>query len=153
MTEAKLEAIWIKRAHRGPMDLRETATLVREQGLVDNADQGVRRQVTLISLARWNEIMAELGASIDPSTRRANLMVSGVQFGEDSRGKILRVGACSLLVRGETRPCEWMDHALPGLKNAMKPRWGGGAWAEIVEDGVILVGDAVSWVGSDDGAD
>ena len=44
-----LRAIWIKRMKRGPMDPRETATLVPGRGLVGNANQGGRRQVTLIS--------------------------------------------------------------------------------------------------------
>ena len=62
-----------------------------------------------------------------------------------ARGRVLRVGGCRLRVLGETRPCERMDEALDGLREAMKPAWGGGAFAEVLDDGLIAVGDPVGW--------
>lgn len=141
----KLEKIWIKRARRGPMDAKEHATLVAGKGLRNNANQAGKRQVTIIEKEVWARHMKELNADLDPATRRANLMVSGMPLA-DSRGRILQVGNCRLRILGETKPCERMDEALPGLKEVMWDDWGGGAYAEVLDDGEISVADVVEWL-------
>ena len=144
MDSGQLQAIWIKRVRRGPMDRRDSATLVAGRGIVGNANQGGRRQVTLIEQEVWEDLMGRMGASLSPSERRANLMVSGVRLA-NSRGRILHVGPCRIRIYGETKPCERMDEALMGLKEAMYPDWGGGAYGEVLDDGPIAVGDPVRW--------
>jgi len=130
------------------MDPVSRAKLEAGKGLVGNANQGGKRQVTLIEAERWAELMQELSADLDPSTRRANLMVSGLSL-ENSRGRILHIGDCRLRIHGETRPCELMEKAWPGLQNAMRRNWCGGAFAEVLDDGEIAVGDAVVWESGD----
>jgi MOSC domain-containing protein YiiM len=138
----RLEAIWIKRMKRGPMDPADQATLVADRGIVGNADQGGRRQVTVIEQETWRTMMAELSADISPAARRANLMVSGISL-RDSRDRVLHVGDCRIRLLGETRPCEQMDDALPGLRRVMAQPWRGGAFGEILDGGEVRVGDTV----------
>ena len=141
---AKLRQIWIKRVHRGKMDGAERAMLVAGRGVAGNANQGGKRQVTLMDLERWRALMDTFGADLDTNSRRANLVIEGLDL-FDSRGRTLRIGATRLLVHGEMAPCERMDEALPGLQRAMRDRWGGGAFAEVIDGGEIFVGDDVTW--------
>ena len=150
MGEATLRAIWIKRAHGGPMDPAAEADLVAGRGIVGNADQGRRRQVTIIEREVWDRLMRELGGAVPPSARRANLMISGLSLAGE-RSRVLRVGECRIRVLGETRPCERMDEALPGLREAMKVGWGGGSFGEVLDDGQVALGAEVRWDQNDDG--
>jgi MOSC domain-containing protein YiiM len=139
---SQLSQIWIKRMHRGPMDPAATATVVAGKGVVGNANQGGKRQVTIVSSKNWQDVTAPLGATPDPRLRRANLLVSDIDF-VDARGKILKIGKVRIRIYGETRPCEQMEAAVPGLQAAMSVPWGGGAFGEVLDDGEIAVGDPV----------
>ena len=141
----RLEAIYMKRAKRGPMDAVRVARLVQGHGLEGNANQGGRRQVTILEREVWEALMASLGGDLSPARRRANLLVSGVRL-EASGGRVLRVGGHRIRILGETRPCERMDQALEGLRAAMTGNWRGGAYGEVLDDGEIQVGDSVDWV-------
>ena len=129
---------------RGPMDAVRTARLVAGRGLEGNANQGGKRQVTIIERESWDDVMTELDAELSPATRRANLMVSGIELAR-TRGRILRIGDARLRVYGETKPCERMEEALSGLRGAMYDDWRGGVFAEVLEGGEIHVGDPVEW--------
>jgi MOSC domain-containing protein YiiM len=144
---SQLTQIWIKRMHRGPMDPAASAKVVAGRGIVGNANQGGKRQVTIVSSKNWEAVTAPLGNTPDPRLRRANLLVSDVDF-VNANGKILRVGNVRIRIYGETRPCEQMEAAVPGLQDAMSVPWGGGAFGEVLDDGEISVGDAVV-LGSD----
>lgn len=139
-----LLAIWLKRFRRGPMDSVSESLARQDQGLAGNANQGGKRQVTVITREAFDAVATDLGREVDPSARRANLMVSGIDL-QNSRGRVLRVGHLRLLVQGETRPCERMDEALPGLRKALDPDWRGGIYATVLEDARIKVGDPVAW--------
>ena len=113
-------------------------------GLVDDANPRGPRQVTIVSRERWEAISEKLGDAVDPVVRRANLLVSGIELAS-SCGRTLRIGACRIRANGETRPCELMDGQLDGLRAAMSVDWGGGIYGEVVEGGVIAIGDEVEW--------
>lgn len=145
MSRGRLEAIWIKRVHGGPMDPAPSATLRAGGGLAGNADQGGRRQVTIIDRGTWDEVTGELQDHVDPALRRANLLVAGVSLAA-SRGRVLRIGGCRLRINGETRPCHHMDEAHAGLRRALGAPWRGGVFAEVLDNGEIEVGAPVEWV-------
>jgi MOSC domain-containing protein YiiM len=125
------------------MDPAEELAVVRRTGIQGNADWGGRRQITIIERERWDAMMRALGdPDVDPSARRANVLISGCDLG-DSRASILRLGEVRVEITGETRPCERMDEACSGLRRAMAEPWNGGAHGIILDDGVIRLGDPV----------
>jgi MOSC domain-containing protein YiiM len=140
----RIEAIWIKRAHRGPMDAVSEAMLIAGKGLANNVDRSRRRQITLLAREAWEQCERDVGATADPSRRRANLLVSGLDLA-NTRGRVLAVGAARLVVGGELTPCERMEEVLPGLQSAMRTDWRGGVFAQVLTDGPIRVGDAIRW--------
>jgi MOSC domain-containing protein YiiM len=146
----RLEAIWVKRVRRGPMDPVGRA-LLDDRGIQGNANRGGRRAITLIERETFERVRlptlsawARLGPAVDPAMRRANLMISGVRLA-GTRGRVLTVGRTRIRIGGETRPCERMDEAHEGLRAALEPEWGGGAFGVVLEGGEIAVGDPVAW--------
>ena len=140
----RLEAIWSKRAHRGVMDPLEMVELIAGKGVAGSVGRSTRRQVTVIEREVWDRVQGELGAEIPPAARRANLMISGVALVE-TRGQLLRIGEAVIRIGGHTTPCERMDEAHPGLQDALRAHWGGGAFAQVIIGGTIRIGDAVQW--------
>jgi len=143
-TSGRVEAIWLKRSHRGPMDAVPELRVSSDSGIVGGVDRSRRRQITLIEREVWDRLMRELGGDTDPSARRANVLLTGIRLA-NTRGRVLRLGEARLAIGGELTPCERMDEVLPGLRAAMRPDWGGGAFAQVLGDALIHVGDAAEW--------
>jgi MOSC domain-containing protein YiiM len=128
------------------LEPRARARTIAGRGLEGNGRLGGKRQVTILALEAWQEACRELGTELSPALRRANLLVRGIELAE-SEGKVLSIGACRLLVRGETTPCARMDQVHPGLRRALEPQWRGGVYGELLDDGEIAVRDPVRWDG------
>ena len=126
------------------MSAVEAARLVAGEGIEGNVDRVGVRQVTILDADAWEAATAEAGADLDPSHRRANLLVRGVSLA-DSAGRVLRVGPCRIEIRGETRPCGRMEQTAPGLLEALEPAWRGGAYGVVLQGGELGVGNAVAW--------
>lgn len=147
-TGGRVEAIWLKTARRGPMQRVAEGRLLAGRGLEGNVHQGGRRQVTIIERRAWERATAELGVPVEPSARRANVLVSGVELAS-SAGRVLRLGACRVRIGGETRPCDRMDEASPGLQAALRPEWRAGVYGVVLDGGPLVAGDPVAWEGGE----
>lgn len=146
MSQAALQAIYIKTAKRGAMVPATEAQVHEARGIAGNANQGGRRQVTILEQEAWDDAMSALGGSLEPHARRANLLVRGVRL-PHTAGRVLCVGTARIRILGETKPCPRMDEALPGLKAALQPDWRGGVYGEVLAGGTIRIGDPVTWEG------
>ncbi|MCC7126770.1 MAG: MOSC domain-containing protein [Acidobacteria bacterium] len=138
----RVEAIFLKRMKGGPMDPRERVRAVAGRGLEGNANQGGKRQVTILSREVWEAATAAVSAALPPSARRANVVVSGIDL-TGSRGEVVQIGAVRIRIHGETRPCEQMDEAAEGLRQQLATPWAGGAYGEVLNDAELAVGDSV----------
>jgi MOSC domain-containing protein YiiM len=126
------------------MDAKPQARLIAGQGVEGSVGRSRRRQVSLLEREAWERSLAETNGAADPSGRRANLLVSGISL-TDTRTRILRIGDARLAIGGELTPCERMDEVHPGLRAALAVDWRGGAFAQVLTDGDIHIGDAVHW--------
>lgn len=140
-----LLAIWAKGARGEPMMSRSEGDLIAGEGLRNSAPARGKRQVTVLSREAWERAAEEAGQpDADPALRRANLLVTGVDF-RQTIGRTLAVGETRILIHGETKPCERMDGAALRMRDALAPDWRGGAFGEVVSGGTIRIGDPVAW--------
>ena len=80
---------------------------------------------------------------MDPIFRRANLLVDDIDF-ENTKGNILTIGDLKIELTGETKPCAQMEELHEGLRNAMKPKWRGGATGKVLNSCIITIGDSAT---------
>lgn len=140
----RIEELWTKRAHRGPMDSVQEATLVAGQGVQGSVGRSRRRQVTILAREAWLAATEKVGHDPGPVCRRANILVSGIELAR-TRGRVLLVGSCRISIGGELTPCERMDEAAPGLRRGLEPDWRGGVFGQVLDGGTVRVGDVVAW--------
>ena len=139
---AQLLNIWTKPAKGEQMVSHKSIECIRGEGLQGCVGgEADHRQVTILSLAAWNEAQQEIGEQMEPIYRRANLLVDDIDF-ENSKEKILVIGDLTIELTGETKPCAQMEELHEGLRTAMKPKWRGGATGKVLNSCTITIGDS-----------
>ncbi|MCP4875621.1 MAG: MOSC domain-containing protein [Gammaproteobacteria bacterium] len=139
-----IKAIAIKNRSRVAMQSIESAQIAVASGILGDlrgAQQG--RQITILSETAWQRTCAEIDADLPWTTRRANLLVDGVEFDASYVGKRIRIGEVELVVTRETNPCSLMDAQHQGLTAALTPDWRGGICCNVVSPGDIRIGDQI----------
>jgi MOSC domain-containing protein YiiM len=122
-------------------ELEETEVRLAD-GVVGDARGATRgRQVTVLFREGWEDACRALGVELPWVTRRANLLVEGVPV--PNEGERLTIGDLILEVTEETKPCQVMEAAHRGLRQALAPQWRGGVCCRVVQGGRIRVGDTV----------
>ncbi len=139
-----LKAIAIKTTARAAMQARESAEVTVENGIVEDFRGSQKgRQITLLSESAWQKTCDSLDATIHWTTRRANLLIEGIEFSTDDVGKFIRIGEVELKIIQETNPCSLMDQLHQGLKSALTSDWRGGVCCDVIRSGAIKVGDRI----------
>jgi MOSC domain-containing protein YiiM len=139
---AHVMALAIKSGRRGEMLLLDEVEALANGGLRGDVPSSAERGVTLISAPQWQDVTRELGAELPWHTRRANVLVSAERLAPWI-GRSLRIGAATLAIKDETRPCGLMDQLKSGLREALKPDARGGVHGLVVQGGLIRVGDPI----------
>ena len=139
----RLTGIARRAAKRAPMQTLDYAEISRATGVaLDFRGKPGSRQVTVLSAAAWQEACAEVGRDLPWTTRRANLLVDGLELPKKP-GAIIRMGGARLKITGEVDPCSRMEEQCPGLKAALQPDWRGGVSCTVLDGGTVAVGDEV----------
>ena len=139
----RLLGIAIRNAPRAPMETLQSVQITQQDG-VDGDCRGKYgpRQITVLSQEAWGEACTQVETELAWTTRRANLLISGIELEHTTR-KILQIGKVRLAITGETDPCERMDMQHLGLRKALTPAWRGGVTCFVMAEGQIQVGDEV----------
>ena len=129
---------------KAPMVVYASAKVSFDHGVGDDSRGLIKgdRQVTVMAQESWDKACAELGVKLHWTTRRANILIAGIDL-KDSTGLILKIGGFYLEVTGEMEPCERMDQQFVGLTKALTPDWRGGVTCKIISEGVVNENDPV----------
>lgn len=146
-----VEDIYVSPERRIPLRRASEVRAIAGEGLEGDRYQrgtgsfsrwpGAGRAVSLIEGEALDAVFDETGIDLRPGQSRRNIVTRGVRL-PDLVARRFRVGTAVL--RGERLclPCAYLDRlAGPGVFAALRGR--GGLRADVIEGGVIRVGDAV----------
>lgn len=140
-----LQAIAVRTASRASMQERQRVTVTIEQGIVEDYRGSGLRQVTFLSAQQWHDVLQELGVDLPWHTRRANLLIDGLDLSA-TIGERLQIGECLFTIYGETEPCQRMDELHPGLRQTLWPSLRAGVWGKVVQGGTLEVDQSIQIV-------
>lgn len=142
-TRGRIVALGVRPAHGRFVD-REEASARPGGGLEGDlaAERGGHRGVTLLSRERWADVVADMGRDLPWQTRRANVLVEGLDL-LSLVGHGVQLGEVVLEVRGETVPCATMEREAAGLMAALAPDGRGGVYGRVHTGGTIRTGDKI----------
>ncbi len=137
-----VRAIAFRSTDRDPMrEIEECRVLVNRGLELENRPPG-RRSLTLLSRESWFDTCRDLGADLPWWMRRANLLVEGLDLAA-TIGHTVEIGTIRVYIHDETRPCKLMDEQHEGLRAALKGEFRGGVFGQVLNEGIIRVGDEI----------
>lgn len=142
MKQGRVVGIAVKTAKGGPMREIASAEAVVDGGITAGTPVSKKRGITFLSRERWDATMEEVMADLPWHTRRANVLVEGLDLAS-LIGRCVRLGNVELEIRGETHPCAKMDALYEGLRKALEPDCRGGVYGQVTRGGTFRVGDAL----------
>jgi MOSC domain-containing protein YiiM len=143
---SSIKAIAIKNRSRVAMQSIDSAQISVNSGILGDFRGAQKdRQITILSEDSWLKACREIDVELPWTTRRANLLVDGVEFDESYVGRKLRIGEVELVVTRETNPCSLMDAQQAGLTAALTPDWRGGICCNVVKPGTVKLADRVEF--------
>ena len=146
--EGKILSSGRKTAHGGPL-IEVQEARVSEEGIEGNVHQRAERRITFLSKEQWAEVEQELDTLLPWTTRRANILVEGLDL-VATLGKSLQLGDVRIHINGETERGGQMEAAHAGLRAVVKPACRGGVCGHVVQAGPLGVCGASRWAGGCD---
>ncbi len=144
----RVEMIQVRPAKGAPVESLAAVKATVAGGLDGERTDGGKtrkRQVTLIQQEHLSAVAGILGREqLDPALTRRNLVVAGINLRALLHARF-QIGEAVFEGTVECPPCSLMERNLgPGGYNAMLGH--GGLCAQVVQDGLIRVGDPVRWL-------
>ena len=154
MSQATIRAIYLAPESRAPPVPVREARVLPERGLEGDRYflgagsfsrwPGEGRAVTLIEQEAIEAIRREHNIDLGGGLHRRNIVTAGAALA-DLIGKRFRIGEVLLRGARAAAPCRHLERlTAPGVFEAMKGR--GGLRADVLEGGLIRVGDAITVV-------
>lgn len=136
----EIRRLWVRPVKGGPMVEQPSLAVATGAGIVGDHEFGADRHVTILFEDDFAAAVRDLGKPVDPSARRANVLVSG-GGAREWLGRRVRLGDAVLDIAGLVLPCRTMDRAEAGLMRALAPDGRAGIWGRVLSGATIRRGD------------